>query len=418
MSSYFTATIRSFGGIAIEYADVNESDFSAVAGSAYSPAERGDFRRTDGSRRIQILKDCPGVIETFQTSSGTVRLPANDVAEATNDAGDGRLFFFKNSGTGSVLIEDYFGSSLHTVAAGITVIIFGNTANVWDFIAPASYTTSSAITQNVDQANAEGTSSDLARADHIHNIPTATPTDIGSTNAQGTAITTVKSDHVHKGVHSLKATGAGNQRFGDVTIEKGPNIKVTDSAGTFTVSTLELNSSVTSASTLTLVAANQSQQVFTGTTAGQNLDLPDATTLDVGRVYVVWNDSTQSVNVRNNTSASIFILPAHYRGIVSLTDNGTVAGLWTWMLMTESADLSLKSGVISAGSFTGSPKTASIAFATPFSSSLYAITITGIDRRSWSYASKSASGFTVEANAATALTAEVSWHSILTGENT
>jgi hypothetical protein len=81
-------------------------------------------------------------------------------------------------------------------------------------------------TQNVDQAN--------ARADHIHNIPTAVPVDIGSANAQGTAITTVKSDHVHKGLHSLRVD-SGTQRFGDINLASGDGVAITDDgAGNFT----------------------------------------------------------------------------------------------------------------------------------------------------------------------------------------
>lgn len=418
MSNEFYSLARTYGGLSLEYADVKESDFASAAASAYSPSERGDFRRVDGTRKIQLLMECPGVVESFQTSAGTIVLPANDVSTATNDAGDGRLFFFRNSGTGAIAIEDYFGSSLHSVPASTTIIIIGNTANTWDFIAPSVTTFNTPSTQLVDQANAQGVSPDSSRADHIHSIPTATPTDVGSANAQGIATTTVKSDHVHRGVHSLKATATGTQRFGDITLEKGSNIVLSDNGlGSFIISTLDLSITVTSASTLTLTAASTAQQVFTGVTVGQNVDLPDATTLDVGRLYFIWNDSTKSIDVRNSTSASIFIVPPHYRGIVTLTTNATAAGVWTWMMMSESEDLSLKSGVASSGSFTGSPKTALISFATPFFSNLYAIVITGSDKRSWSYDSKTVGGFTIEANAATALTAEVSWHAILIGEN-
>lgn len=337
MSNEFYSTIKSFGGLALEYADINESDFSAAAGAAYTPPERGDFRRSDSTRRVQILMECPGVVETFQTSAATVRLPANDVSFATNDAGDGRLFFFKNSGTGDIFIEDYLGSSLVTVAAGTIIVIIGNTANTWDFITPAAST----------------------------------------------------------------------------TLVAGTNIVITGS-NPYTISAFQLTTTVTSASTLSLVSTDTAQQRFIGVTAGQNLDLPDATTLDVGDLYIVWNDASVDVDVRNSTSASLLILPAGYRGIFTLTDDSTAAGVWTWMMLTESERV--KSGVASAGSFSGSPKTVAVSFAHNFSSSVYAVTITGVDKRSWSYTSKSVSGFTLEANANAALTAEVSWHAILAGD--
>jgi len=76
----------------------------------------------------------------------------------------------------------------------------------------------------------------------------------------------------------------------------------------------------------------------------------------------------------------------------------------------------MKAGVVAAVSFTGSPRTAAVTFATAFSSSSYAITITGIDSRSWSYLSKTTAGFTISANSASALTDEVSWQAIISGE--
>jgi hypothetical protein len=329
--------IRTFGGLALEYADIAEAVFAAAAGAAYTPPERGDFRRIDGTRRVQLLMECPGVVETFQTSAATVRLPANDVSFTTNDAGDGRLFFLKNSGTGYIYVESYTGTSLITVDPNTIIVALGNTANTWDFINPAAST----------------------------------------------------------------------------TLVAGVNIAISGT-NPYTIYAFDLTTTITSASTLTLINTDTAQQRFTGVTAGQNLDLPDATSLDVGKIYIVWNDSSVDVNVRNSTSASLFILPAGYRGIVTLVDDGSAAGSWTWMMMTESDRV--KSGVVSAGSFSGSPKVAAISFANAFASSAYAVTITGVDKRSWSYTSKSSSGFTLEANANASLTAEVSWHAIRTGD--
>ena len=95
MAKEFYQLIRSFGGLSLEYTSMDESDFSDIAGAAYIPPERGEFRRIDVSRSIQLLQDCPGVLETFQTSLASVYLPANTFSEDTNDAGNGRLFFLK-----------------------------------------------------------------------------------------------------------------------------------------------------------------------------------------------------------------------------------------------------------------------------------------------------------------------------------
>ena len=132
MAKEFYQLIRSFGGLSLEYASIPESDFADTAGAAYAPPERGDYRRIAGSREIQLLSDAPGVVESFQTSaSGSVFLPANTVAENTNDAGDGRLFFIKNSGTTDLNIKDYLGNQLHQMPVDTVVIVVGYFCNKW-----------------------------------------------------------------------------------------------------------------------------------------------------------------------------------------------------------------------------------------------------------------------------------------------
>lgn len=133
-------TIKTSGGLAGEYADIAESVFASAAGSAYSPPEESqDFRRIDGVRRVQLLGACPISVESFQTSNATIRLPANTVTDSTDDAGDGRMFGFTNSGTGTINIEDYLGTLLHQVPQGSKVWIMGNTNNNWDFYVPSPY---------------------------------------------------------------------------------------------------------------------------------------------------------------------------------------------------------------------------------------------------------------------------------------
>lgn len=106
-------------------------------------------------------------------------------------------------------------------------------------------------------------------------------------------------------------------------------------------------------------------------------------------------------------------------GSGTVTSVGTGAGL-TGGPITTSGTISLsllyKSGTVSSGSFSGSPLKATVTFASPFGSTAYSITITGIDSRAWSYESKLAGSFVINANAAAALTGEVSWQAIASGE--
>lgn len=133
MSRDFYQLLRSYGGISLEYIKIEEADFTATAGSAYLPPERGSFRRIAGSRQVQLLSDAPGVVETFQTSDAEVFLPANTLADNTNDAGNGRIFFFKNSGSFNISIKDYTGATLYVAHAGQSLMVVGNELNSWDF---------------------------------------------------------------------------------------------------------------------------------------------------------------------------------------------------------------------------------------------------------------------------------------------
>lgn len=174
MSREFYQLLRSYGGLSLEYLDLIEADFAATAGSAYVPPERGDFRRNNVDRTIQLLSEAPGVIETFQTSDAVVSLPANDAAnDLTNDAGDGRIFLFKNSGTGNLTIKDYNGTTLFIAAPLIMVIALSNTANSWSFFFTArnilfDNSTNSFTAGNVQEAIEESKEYAMGFLSHVN----------------------------------------------------------------------------------------------------------------------------------------------------------------------------------------------------------------------------------------------------------
>jgi hypothetical protein len=78
--------------------------------------------------------------------------------------------------------------------------------------------------------------------------------------------------------------------------------------------------------------------------------------------------------------------------------------------------LSTKSGIKLDSDFTGTPKKTSVVFVTPFPDNSYGVVVTGEDARAWTIESKSATGFTINANADTALTGEVFWQATVVGE--
>jgi hypothetical protein len=77
-----------------------------------------------------------------------------------------------------------------------------------------------------------------------------------------------------------------------------------------------------------------------------------------------------------------------------------------------------KTGVIASGSFAGSPKKASVTFATPYADALYGVVVSGIDPRNVTYESKTAAGFVINLNANTAPANEVSFFTAPIGETT
>lgn len=89
-----------------------------------------------------------------------------------------------------------------------------------------------------------------------------------------------------------------------------------------------LNAQATANSTLTLTASSRLVYIFTGTTAGQIVKLPDATTITAGHRFQFWNTSTQIVTVQNGASGLIASLLPSRRLEMVLQTAGTQAGVW------------------------------------------------------------------------------------------
>lgn len=84
----------------------------------------------------------------------------------------------------------------------------------------------------------------------------------------------------------------------------------------------------TAAGTTTLVLASDSYQVFTGSTT-QNVVLPNATGLQLGRLFTIENQSSGVVTVKYNDASTALALPASSIGTFNLTNNGSSNGTWS-----------------------------------------------------------------------------------------
>ena len=65
-----------------------------------------------------------------------------------------------------------------------------------------------------------------------------------------------------------------------------------------------------------------------GTTAGQIIRLPNATTLQVGHELMIANTSTQVITIQHSDGSSPFVVYKNNRCLVYLKDNSTAAGIW------------------------------------------------------------------------------------------
>lgn len=82
------------------------------------------------------------------------------------------------------------------------------------------------------------------------------------------------------------------------------------------------------ADTLSLTAGSAFTYFFSGSTAGQIVAMPEATTLIQGQVYDLWNFSTQNVEIRDFSGTFLASLKPNGRTLVILTDATTSAGVW------------------------------------------------------------------------------------------
>lgn len=110
----------------------------------------------------------------------------------------------------------------------------------------------------------------------------------------------------------------------------------------------------TTASTLNVGVGTSLQYIFTGTTAGQEINLGNATTYPMnGRRYEFWNISTQNIDIEDNGDNLLITLLPQQKCIGLLQDNTTING--TWIFETR--------GITSSGGSAGT--VASVSFAQP-----------------------------------------------------
>jgi len=95
----------------------------------------------------------------------------------------------------------------------------------------------------------------------------------------------------------------------------------------------------TSASNKILVKESNTFQVFTGTIAGQEITLPDATTLAFGHYFDISNLSNKQLIVKDSSGATLTTLNANARTSCILYNTSSAAGLWTLSYTLDSGNV-------------------------------------------------------------------------------
>lgn len=202
----------------------------------------------------------------------------------------------------------------------------GSTANALDLTETQVVTMfgGTPVTQIPDQSNTAGTAIAFSRADHVHNIPSGVPVQIGTTNVQGSAATFSLSDHVHSHgnqtvgtLHAiatpstagfmsttdkikLNAISAAPGTNNQILVSDGTNLNPVTVSGDATIT----NTGVISVNSVTgTIPVSKGGTGQTSYTAG-SIIFSNGTVLAQDNAAFFWNDTNQSIGIGTNSPTS------------------------------------------------------------------------------------------------------------------
>jgi len=124
------------------------------------------------------------------------------------------------------------------------------------------------------------------------------------------------------------------------------------------------------------------------------------------------NNTGGTFNVTGFVSADTFVT-----GVTYSANTLTISRNQGQSNLTATIGLNIKSGTVTAASFIGTPRKYTVTFTNTYPTTNYTIGITGSDNRVFTYESKTTTGFIINTNANAALTGNVDWQTIATGES-
>lgn len=206
-------------------------------------------------------------------------------------------------------------------------------------------------------AAAEGSATTLARSDHIHQVDVATPVDVGTANAPGSAVTLSRSDHVHNTPYSAVQTAIGGASSAlSVNNQKITNVATPTSANDATNKTyvdsisagLDPKDSVAALSNANLSSLSGTAQTVDGVAlnaANMRVLLTAQTTASQNGIWLVQSGAW--------TRPADFATGSNAAGAHTFVERGTVFSDTGWVCTSDTPSAVVDTNNLTWTQFTG-----------------------------------------------------------------
>ncbi len=277
----------------------------------------------------------------------------------TFNNGENHIFGTRSGGNESITLKAAYGQQLTIQDANITGawtgdIITGTYGGTGVNNGSRTLTTTDSIT-----VGSTGTANQLFYTSSANNLSGLATANNGVLITSAGGVPSISSTLPSAVQSNITSTGTVSSGTWTSTVNSTSNITAPNFVENVT-------STATAAGTTSLTASSNAVQVFTGTTT-QNVNLPDVTTLTLGRKFYIINQSTGIVTVRSSGSNNILPLSASKSAyFICVLITGTTAASWNYVIPNELPYVSL--GITSGdASFNTTLPTGS--FTSPFASS-------------------------------------------------
>lgn len=232
-------------------------------------------------------------LDEYMTSRGYTYVSQDPTNTPTDEAGTQGTDKINVYDEGLLLAKQ---PAINFVGAGVSAVNNGGASRI-DVTIPGGASVTNTAPVNVDVAAAVvGVSTEAARQDHKHSVSVGTPSDIGTANAAGSSNNLVRADHVHNlpfatvqtvlGTAS-SAVGFNNQRLTSVADPTGAQDAATKAYVDATKQGLDIKDSCRAATTANITLSGTQTIDGVACIAGDRVLVKNQTTASQNGPYVV-----------------------------------------------------------------------------------------------------------------------------------